>query len=144
MAPCGPGAVRMEGGYAALADALAKTLPSDAVRLGAPVRSITAADDGTVRVRHGGVGGDAADANGEGEMIAKRVVVAVPPRVAAATVSFSPELPDDQAARMRGTATWAGDWCKVVASFKSNFGARRFRAIAGCPSPVAATGRFSR
>jgi monoamine oxidase len=22
---------------------------------------------------------------------------------------------------MRGTATWAGDWCKVVASFKENF-----------------------
>ena len=137
MAPCGPGAVRMEGGYAALADALAKTLPSDAVRLGAPARSITAADDGTVRVRHGGVGGDAADANGEGEMIAKRVVVAVPPRVAAATISFSPELPDDQAARMRGTATWAGDWCKVVASFKSNF----WRASVPRDSGVSQPGR---
>ena len=137
MAPCGPGAVRMEGGYAALADALAKTLPSDAVRLGAPARSITATDDGTVRVRHGSVGGDAADANGEGEMIAKRVVVAVPPRVAAATISFSPELPDDQAARMRGTATWAGDWCKVVASFKSNF----WRASVPRDSGVSQPGR---
>ena len=65
------------------------------------------------------------------------VVVAVPPRVAAATISFSPELPDDQAARMRGTATWAGDWCKVVASFKSNF----WRASVPRDSGVSQPGR---
>ena len=37
LAPCGPGAVRMEGGYGALADALASTLPEGSIRLGAGV-----------------------------------------------------------------------------------------------------------
>ena len=41
------------------------------------------------------------------------------------------------AARMRGTATWAGDWCKVVASFKSNF----WRASVPRDSGVSQPGR---
>ena len=53
--------------------------------------------------------------------MAKYAVVAVPPRVAAARVAFTPPLPDAQLARMSATATWAGDWCKVVASFKTPF-----------------------
>ena len=40
LAPCGPGAVRMEGGYGALADALAKALPEGVVRTGRGVARI--------------------------------------------------------------------------------------------------------
>ena len=110
MAPCGPGALRMDGGYAALAEALAKTLPPGAIRFGADARKIAKRAEGGVVVECGGV-----------TVSASRAVVAIPPRVAIARVAFEPALPEDQAAQMRGTQTWAGDWCKVVASFKENF-----------------------
>jgi hypothetical protein len=40
LTPCGPGALRMEGGYAALAAALDATLPAGTVRLGAEVTAV--------------------------------------------------------------------------------------------------------
>jgi monoamine oxidase len=100
----------MDGGYAALAEALAKTLPPGAIRFGADARKIAKRAEGGVVVECGGV-----------TVSASRAVVAIPPRVAIARVAFEPALPEDQAAQMRGTQTWAGDWCKVVASFKENF-----------------------
>jgi hypothetical protein len=76
----------------------------------------------------GGVGGagarDVGDRGGSGgltQLTARFAVVAIPPRVAAARVTFLPPLPSAQLARMMATATWAGDWCKVVASFKTPF-----------------------
>ena len=110
MAPCGPGALRMDGGYAALAEALAKTLPAGAIRHGTEARKIAKRAEGGVVVDCGSLA-----------VSASRAVVAIPPRVAIARVAFEPELPEAQAAQMRGTQTWAGDWCKVVASFKENF-----------------------
>lgn len=109
LAPCGPGALRMDGGYAALAEALAKTLPEGAVKKNVDVRGISKSDSGVDVVSSGLT------------VSARRAVVAIPPRVAAARVAFYPPLPTDQVKQMEGTATWAGDWCKVVASFKSNF-----------------------
>ena len=115
MAPCGPGALRMDGGYAALAEALAETLPAGAIRYGAEARKIAkAAAEGESRKV-------VVETTGGTTVSASRAVVAIPPRVAIARVSFDPELPRSQAAQMRGTQTWAGDWCKVVASFKENF-----------------------
>ena len=67
--------------------------------------------------------GDGAAANAaadaaEATLIAKRVVVALPPRVAAASIAFEPALPDYQLAQMRGTQTWA-------VSFPSKASAKR-------------------
>ena len=116
LAPCGPGALRMKGGYAALAEALAKTLPQAAVRIGTDVTRVS---------RSGGSGISvsirSATESQVNEITAKRVIIAVPPRVAAARITFSPALPERQMRQMRGTQTWAGDWCKIVASFKTNF-----------------------
>lgn len=109
LAPCGPGAVRMDGGYAALAEALAKTLPEGSIKTNVDVRSIKKSTNGVEVV------------SSDLTLSVRRVVVAIPPRVLAARVHFEPGLPPEQLAQMRGTATWAGDWCKVVASFKSNF-----------------------
>ena len=120
LAPCGPGAVRMEGGYGALADALASTLPEGSIRLGAGVTKIEKSDDPNdpgIIVR--------LDSNSGGAsfppLLARRVIVAVPPRVIASSLAFQPALPDARTARMRGTQTWAGDWCKAVATFSKPF-----------------------
>lgn len=51
----------------------------------------------------------------------ERVVVALPPGVSAVTMSFEPPLPDAQRRKMASTATWCGDWCKLVATFRSPF-----------------------
>lgn len=110
LAPCGPGAVRMAGGYSALASALEATLPRGTVRLGAEVTAIERVAGGGVRVT-----GEAV------EFSAAFAVVAIPPRVAAARVAFGPPLAAEQLAQMSATATWAGDWCKVVASFRTPF-----------------------
>ena len=116
LAPCGPGAVRMEGGYGALADALAKALPEGVVRTGRGVARI---------VRDGSDGSDDVTVHLEDAsstpLLARRVIVAVPPRVIAASIAFDPPLPDDRLAHMRATQTWAGDWCKVVATFSAPF-----------------------
>jgi monoamine oxidase len=40
----------------------------------------------------------------------------MPPAVVSA-MKFDPPLPVEQARAQRGTATWCGDWCKVVACF---------------------------
>mgnify|MGYP001426227278 FL=1 len=108
LAPCGPGAMRMEGGYGALADALAKALPEGVVRTGRGVaRIVRDGSDVTVHLED----------DGATPLLARRVIVAVPPRVIAASIAFDPPLPDDRLAYMRATQTWAGDWCKVVATF---------------------------
>ena len=63
LAPCGPGALRMEGGYAALANALAATLPAGALHLGAEVTSI---ERRRVSGSGGGGGGGGGGEGGEG------------------------------------------------------------------------------
>ena len=130
LAPCGPGAARMAGGYAALAAALEATLPRGAVQLGADVRAVAA--------RPAALGGGCAltlftaaesesesaaspDERKQKQLTARRVVIAVPPRVALARIAFDPPLPPRKAATMAGAQTWAGDWCKVVATFSRAF-----------------------
>ena len=39
----------------------------------------------------------------------------------AATIAFEPELEPRRSRRCGSTATWCGDWCKVVAVYESSF-----------------------
>ncbi|KAJ1444847.1 hypothetical protein M885DRAFT_612757 [Pelagophyceae sp. CCMP2097] len=115
MAPCGPGARRLAGGYAQLADRLAAALPPGTLRLSARVVSLerVAPAGGAVRVTV-----DAAA--GREVFLARRVVVALPPRLAAG-VAWSPPLPAAQQARLAASPAWCGDWIKVVATFRTAF-----------------------
>ena len=62
-------------------------------------------------------------------------MLALPPGVGAASIDFEPPLPAAQRRKMATTASWCGDWCKVVATFRSPFW--RARAASGV---VAAAG----
>lgn len=133
MAPCGPGAMRCSGGYAVLPAALAAGLPAGALMLGRSVTSLAAKDGGGVVVTH-------TDAKAGGEpqtLLAKRVIMAVPPGVGA-RLSFTPPLPQKQRSLMASTSTWCGDWCKIVANFSTPF----WREI-GASGVVQAPGPFS-
>ena len=119
IAPCGPGATRIAGGYATLPAKLAAALPPGSLCLGCSALELRRdAAAGTVRVSYGGGGGGGAGAARSVE--ARRVILALPPRVLAG-LKYEPALPADRAAKMAATATWCGDWAKVVATFKSPF-----------------------
>ena len=121
IAPCGPGACRLKGGYGALVDALANSLHDAFIHTGHRVEKIaslkqtysTEQDWLLVTARKDGIAESV-------YFTAKRVVVAVPPAVAARIV-YCPPLSDERLQVMRATETWAGNWCKVVASFKTPF-----------------------
>eukprot|EP00939_MAST-03C_sp_MAST-3C-sp1_P001070 g1070.t1 len=131
MAPCGPNAVRFEGGYAELPSRLAKTLQDTTkfpipvtIRLGTRVSKVERV------AASGSVAGElvavtSADASGDNVVLslAKRVVLAAPPGVLARCVTFSPPLDSDGRRRqkMLDTSTWCGDWCKIAAVFRTPF-----------------------
>ena len=118
MAPCGPSAVRFQGGYATLAEKLAAKLkPDTELQLGSTVTHVTELEQGRIQLTLQPV-----DSSDEATLVhAKRVVFALPPAVLARSVHFSPALPQRQHRKMAETMTWCGDWCKVVATFKTNF-----------------------
>jgi monoamine oxidase len=116
IAPCGPGARRFAGGYASLPLRLAASLPEGILQLNARVQALehqTEADDlfpPSIKV-----------ALESGEMLfARRVILAIPPRFVS-RIQFSPALPIARQQRLATTATWCGDWAKLVATFKSPF-----------------------
>ena len=140
LTPCGPGALRFEQGYASLPAALVAALPAQVSVMTSAAAS--AISEGTSSGGGGAGGGtaissaeDAADADSSNSIVvqyrhsngtfasmsAKRVVVAVPPAVAAGSIAFTPQLPAAKARMMQSTATWCGDWCKVVANFRTSF-----------------------
>ena len=88
--------------------ALAAKLPAEAIRLNENVISISQKGEG-IELELGS----------NTTVLARRVVLAIPPAVAT-KIRFSPPLPVDKARFMKDTATWCGDWCKVVAVFSKS------------------------
>jgi monoamine oxidase len=147
MAPCGPDAVRFHGGYSALAEKLAQQLlliedydscdvtedgtkteetsltsTSDSnnhkLLLGAVVKKI----EKTSSEKDGDFINVTYEKNKKTTTIrSKRVVVALPPAVVAKSIEFQPQLNTKKLKKMMETMTWCGDWCKIVATFKTNF-----------------------
>lgn len=116
IAPCGPGASRWQRGAARLPKALAGELPAGALWIGCKVTSVEH-EQATDRVR---VSMSCASQENPTSLLARRVVLAIPPEHVA-KMSFSPALPAARRKRMAQTGTWASDWSKVVATFKSAF-----------------------
>ena len=112
MAPCGPGAMRFSGGYQSLPLGL-QAESTATIQLGCQVTSITQGPE-SIKITYEG-------ADGTTSIDARRVVLALPSGVLASTIAFEPPLPEKQLQKMRSTATWCGDWCKVVATFKTAF-----------------------
>lgn len=110
-----PPSLRFDGGMTTLVDAFAARVPRAKVHLGHFVRRITqdgefdttvesAADDGTifsVRTRH--------------------VLLAVPPRLVANRIKFSPPLPSALAREWADCPTWMAPHAKYVAVFERPF-----------------------
>lgn len=108
------GSMRLDGGMAALVEAVRARLHATRIVEGETVRRI-----GRVA---SGVELEAADTHGRVTTYrATHVLLAVPPRLAAATIAFEPALPRELAEAWRGTATWMAPHAKYVAVYDTPF-----------------------
>ena len=107
------GAQRLAGGMAALVEALAGSLPADAIHLG----------EALVALRDLGAQVELAFRAGEttSTVRARHVVLAMPPRVLEEHVQFEPPLDEALRTAMRATPTWMADKAKVAVSYTQPF-----------------------
>lgn len=109
-----PPSVRLEGGTGALIAALHGRVDAQRILPGHALR----------RVRHAGshveLDVDSAGA-ATSTWRAERVLLALPPRLAASSVAFEPALPADLLRRWRATPTWMAPHAKYVAVYDTPF-----------------------
>lgn len=112
MAPMA-GSLRLDGGMAGLVDGVARSLSLDRLHLSHRVSSIhQKAEELIVRCLHKGE---------TREVKAQRVVLALPPRLAASTITFEPVLPEAAQRAMQAVPTWMAGHAKVVAVYNTPF-----------------------
>lgn len=114
LAPPEPAELRFAAGAQALCHGLAARLPAGAVVLGTDVTAVAGGGDRVV----------VTTAHGDGEearLEAGHVVVALPPRLAHAGITFTPPLPERLVEVMQGTPTWMAAAVKVLAVYESPF-----------------------
>jgi monoamine oxidase len=104
------GARRVEGGVSRLIEALAVRLEPDTVLLRHALTGL--------RDRGAWVDLDFRTGDGRARFSARRVVLAMPPRLAQEHVSFEPELSPDTVQAMREAPTWMATAAKVVFGFE--------------------------
>jgi monoamine oxidase len=107
--------VRLTGGVQALIDALAAAIPPEAIELETRVKKIRLDEAGAVLV-------EAERADGKTENIqAAAVILALPPRLVARYIEFSPALPPELLADIAEKPTWMGAQAKAVAVYERPF-----------------------
>lgn len=107
------GAHRLQGGMSQLVDALKADLPASVFHLKHVLTDID--DRGDHVVLRFAVGDDAV------EIAARHVVVAVPPRLLAERVNFTPALDDATREAMQGAQTWMATQAKVAVAYDRAF-----------------------
>ncbi|KVK88946.1 amine oxidase [Burkholderia cepacia] len=109
-----PRSMRLVGGMGALTDALQRSLPTARLAIGKQVRQI--------RRTQTHVELDAGDSEGQVTTYrAELVLLAVPPRLAVATIEFAPALPDALQRSWNDTATWMAPHAKYLAVYDTPF-----------------------
>lgn len=106
------GSRRVVGGPQAMVDRLLAALPAGVVRVRTRVAAIDARADGVQVVTAGPE---------PAVFTARRVVVAIPPRLADATLEWRPGLPGALAAALRATPTWMAPHAKAIVRYAHPF-----------------------
>ncbi|CAM4030052.1 flavin monoamine oxidase family protein [Mesobacillus thioparans] len=105
--------MRLAGGIQSLIDAIADSLPSGTIELNTRVTAIQLDDQVTI---------EAEEFNGKKMSIrAEAVILALPPRIVADRIDFSPSLPVDVLASLRDKPTWMAGQAKAVAVYERPF-----------------------
>ncbi len=103
------GSWRLQGGLAALIDKLLLEIPSDQRICATPIKALCKTSDGVTALTDSGV-----------KITAQKVVLALPPRVAA-QFSYAPALPSDALTAMERIPTWMAGQAKAVAVYDRPF-----------------------
>ena len=106
------GSYRVQGGTTAIVERLVGRLPKSAIRTGSRVNTI-AYDNGSIRV--------STDHKLLSVITPRRIVVAVPMRVAARSINWSPALDKDVFNAIEATPTWMAAQAKAVAMYSEPF-----------------------
>jgi monoamine oxidase len=114
-----PESWRLEGGMIALLEALLAKLPPETIRTGQPVCRLEQVPDG-IRVEVGEL-----EKQPEAVYQARRVILALPPRLTASTILFSPELSPELTQGMLKTPTWMAGQAKFAALYEEPFWRKR-------------------
>ncbi|MEM8956540.1 MAG: FAD-dependent oxidoreductase [Pseudomonadota bacterium] len=107
------GALRIAGGLGKITSGLAANLPPETLRLAHRVHNLAAEPD---KIKVTGTA-----PSGEFELHADQVVLALPPRIAAASLSFSPALDPMIRDRLARVPTWMAGQAKLVAVYDRPF-----------------------
>jgi monoamine oxidase len=107
------GSLRVDGGIARVTDALAATLPGDTIHLSHRVCAI--------RENKGGYLVDLAHPGGTLQVAARKVVLAIPPRLIASLIEFEPALPEAIMQEMNSIPTWMAGHAKFFAFYEEPF-----------------------
>ena len=107
--------VRLTGGVQSLIDAIAETLPSEIVELETSVKKIHQNEVGEITVI-----AELADGKTQ-EIPADAVILALPPRLVACHIEFSPALPPHLSSDIKNKPTWMADQAKAVAVYERPF-----------------------
>ncbi|WP_051275529.1 flavin monoamine oxidase family protein [Aestuariibacter salexigens] len=104
-------AFRIAGGWQSVTDALARQIDSNSVYLGCTVREIHKdAEQFTLHIEQS-----------EQAMFASHVALAIPPRLIAQNVAFSPPLSDAYIDELASTPTWMGSHAKAMIRYDKPF-----------------------
>lgn len=110
-----PASWRLCGGMHALVERLGNTIPEKAIRMKHPVCRIEKCDSGAwVHVGE-------LEAEPRARFHARHIILALPPRLAAATILFTPELSHRLTQAMLKTGTWMAGQAKFCAFYESPF-----------------------
>ncbi|MDY0406475.1 FAD-dependent oxidoreductase [Virgibacillus sp. 179-BFC.A HS] len=107
--------VRFAGGAQTLVDAIADTIPAGVIDLETQVRKIRLEKDGTITVE-----ADLADETKK-EFPASAVILALPPRIVARRIEFTPFLSSNLIADLINKPTWMAGQAKAVAIYDYPF-----------------------
>lgn len=109
-----PASMRIAGGVQTLIETIAAQLPPERLLTGRAVRQLMLSTQGVQL--------DAVDLHGQERALeASQVVLALPPRLIAATLGFSPQLPPETLALWANTPTWMAGHAKLVAVYDEAF-----------------------
>lgn len=110
------GSYRVVGGLGRVTQRLAERLPPASLSLGTTLKSVSMGEgDAAVQGEVLGPGGV------RSVIVAKAVVIAAPPQLVEATVTFEPKLPAAAISRMKQIPTWMAGWCPMALLLASRF-----------------------
>jgi monoamine oxidase len=106
-----PQSWRISGGMIALVDALSKKIPKESILLNHPVCEIQRKSD------HALISVGMLEQEPQRQFQASRILLAIPPRLAAASILFTPELSHELTQAMLKTSTWMAGQAKFFALY---------------------------